>query len=179
MMMLFSQESECTGASSGWCFSGSAVEEGCNPAELKRASKVLHFLTSTFLILPLLHLLFVHLFYSSQTENICEDRRSLILGIKLPFFSSVCLERNRKERIVWRNIDSSRQLCKFSLVYLNIHIGFKYNSELVLSTARSRKREMYPVQIISDTRQPVYIFTFPLLTQHLAVAVFLILLGCK
>lgn len=38
---------------------------------------------------------------------------------------------------------------------------------------------MYPVQIISDTRQPVYIFTFPLITQHLAVAVFFILLGCK
>lgn len=127
----FPQEPECSGASSGCYFSGSAVEERCNPAELKTASKVVHCLISTFLLLPLLHLLFVHLLYSFQTENICEDRRSLILGIKLSFFSSICLKRKRKERIIWRNIDSSRQLCKFSLVYLNIHIGFKYNSEFV------------------------------------------------
>lgn len=71
--------------------------ERCNPAELKSASKVLQFLISTFLFLPLLHLLFVHLLYSFQTENICEDRRSLILGIKLSFFSSVCLKEKKGE----------------------------------------------------------------------------------
>lgn len=64
----------------------------------RREHQKCHFF-SQVLFFPLLHLLFVLLLYSFQTENICEDRRSLIHGIKLSFKSLSIEEKKGENRL--------------------------------------------------------------------------------
>lgn len=69
------------------------------------------------------------LLFSFQTENISEDRQSLIYAIKLSFVLNVSRGKDRKESFEG-TLTAVGSYANFYLIYLNIHIGFKYNSEL-------------------------------------------------
>lgn len=82
-----------------------------------------------FVVFSFLQHLFVPLLFSFQTENISEDRQSLIYAIKLSFILNISRGKDRKESFEG-TLTAVGSYANFYLIYLNIHIGFKYNSEL-------------------------------------------------